>query len=81
VHKVTVAIDKRQSPWEWDKTVPLERILFACCQPEEALRPSIDCVLQQLHTSPNPTLEDVTHNAQQAHQPAHARHRIPLCRL
>ena len=43
-----IAIEKRESPWSWDGSKPLERILSACCQIDQESRPSIDNVLREL---------------------------------
>ena len=43
------AVLRRQSPWEWDRTIPLQRILSECCEIEQEKRPSIDGVLLELH--------------------------------
>src|SRR5258708_33427258 len=60
--QVITAVEKRRSPWEWDKTVPLERILSACCNLQQESRPSMDTILQELRLILNPTpLGDITH--------------------
>jgi len=60
---VIIAIEKRQSPWPWDRSKPLERILSACCAIDQESRPSIDSVLRQLRLESGPFPKHLTQNA------------------
>ena len=62
--RVLTAIENRQSPWEWDDDVPVERTLSTCCRPHEESRPSIDNVLQELYPffNPSPPTDAVAKN-------------------
>ena len=55
--RVYGAVVNGKPPWEWDRTVALQRILSECCEIEQERRPSIDSVLRELHLIMDPISE------------------------